>query len=740
MDEPDPFQSETLESTNKLLHDLERKLSFVLTASLTQTSNSHGSVVHDPQMAGLARYNIQLSVFSYIRDSGPAFDADQVYVDRHQKFLTKFGKDYSPESGNKESSPQTPANDAIVHETAEKSAVSGLDSLPRPNLSYSESAQKHLPILPTSKMESLQEPLTKKGNVALDVPAAASTADAESLRASFDLELEYSESCGGSEACDGTDAYDDYYDGEFDSGEDNYGDDDFGNEFSLNESYDIDDSDITEEQLLPPLPPRLPPREMDPDKLYGLYEFSGPDPLHCTLARDEPVFLMNDLDNYWWLIRKMSKAERLRLWHTRGSKEDLTSDEEDGKIGFVPAECLETYGERLARLNCHKNEELEKSSRENLPFDYYKNGSGDFLTSSQVNVHDGTSFDDKLHENSLDHAPGPSEYAGSTTSNNFDSTSNKFDSTSSKFDSMSEFKQADVKSLAEGLPLGRKGSILKKSRGYRQSNKLVTFENLGDLNLDDDDSDDDDIDFSDHYFHVGHDDIKQKLDVQHEDPEKLSEVLSDVYPVNAMLQINKSPRKLASPVDNTFNQGRGVLNDSLFAPPHAIGAGDADSIGTYSPDTPPTDKFKSPREEFSSTNIRRTQILDRLSRVTSDIQDQIGSSSDDGDLDFGGALAHLSDHDNTSVFADYSGNGTANAIGNSYYNESGLECDDEQKDGNDVDTPLTSMNSLSNLATLPAPLAQDRRKPKPVHDMFMPILGKLDELTEKLAELEQHLR
>lgn len=725
MDDLDTFQSDTLESTNKLLHDLERKLSFVLTASLTQTSNSHGSVVHDPQMAGLARYNIQLSVFLYIRDSGPDFDADQVYVDRHQKFLTKFGKDYSPESGNKESSPQTRADDAISHETDEKSAVSGLDSLPKPDLSYSESARNHLPILPTSKMKSLQEPLTKKGNVALDVPAAASTADAESLRASFDVELEYSESCGGSEAYDGPDAYDDYYDGEFDSGEENYGDDDFENEFSLNESYDMDDSDTTEEQLLPPLPPRLPPREMDPDKLYGLYDFSGPDPLHCTLARDEPVFLINDLDNYWWLIRKMSKDERLRLWHTRGSQEDFISDDEDGKIGFVPAECLETYGERLARLNCHKNEELEKSSRENLPFDDYKNSSGDFLTSSQVNVHDGTSFDDKPRENSLDHAPGPSEDAGSTTSRQFDSTS--------------EFRPADVKSLAEGLPLGRKGSILKKSRGYGQSNKLVTFENLGDLNLDDSDDSDDDIDFSDHYFHVGHDDIKQKLEVQHEDPEKHSEVLSDIYPVNVMLQVNKSPRKLASPVDGTFNQGRDVLNDSLFARPHAIGAGDADSIGTYSPDTPPTDKFKSPREQFSSTNLRRTQILDRLSRVTSDIQDQVGSS-DDGDLDFGGALAHLSDHDNTSVFADYSGNDTTNAISNSYCNESGLECDEEQKDDENIDTPLTSMNSLSNLAAWPAPLNQDRRKPKPVHDMFMPILGKLDELTEKLAELEQHLR
>ena len=40
---------------------------------------------------------------------------------------------------------------------------------------------------------------------------------------------------------------------------------------------------------------------------------------------------------------------------------DIESDEEDGKIGFVPAECLETHGERLARLNCFKMKNWKKS-------------------------------------------------------------------------------------------------------------------------------------------------------------------------------------------------------------------------------------------------------------------------------------------------------------------------------------------------------------------------------------------
>lgn len=156
------------------------------------------------------------------------------------------------------------------------------------------------------------------------------------------------------------------------------------------DDYYDDEADMietTDDMLIPPSPPRSPPKEIDPDMLYGLYDFNGPDPSHCTLARNEPVILVNDQDNYWWLIRKLTKVEKIahRLKHKRISgyniddldnpgrpadrtseyteldDEHIMSDEEDGKTGFVPAECLETFGERLARLNCYKNEELERS-------------------------------------------------------------------------------------------------------------------------------------------------------------------------------------------------------------------------------------------------------------------------------------------------------------------------------------------------------------------------------------------
>lgn len=706
--------SDTLESTNRLLLDLERKLSFVLTTSLNQTTQSHGSVVQNHAMSGLARHNIQLSVLQYIRDNGSEFDADLVYADRQQKFMTKFAREYSPSNGSTQaSSTYTPVGTGSWPTKEVSLTLDEHEDL----TSGADSSILTVSSLPTDKLAKAQEPLSKNGTVALAVPTANSAADAVSLGASLHDESEYA-----------SDTYDDYYDGEFDS-EDDYNEDDFENNFNdfNTEPYNYEDEEEEEDMLLPPLPPRLPPREMDPDKLYGLYDFSGPDPLHCTLSRDEPVYLINDLDNYWWLIRKLSKAERMQLWNSRGSREDVTSDDEDGKVGFVPAECLETYGERLARLNCFKNEELEKSSRETLPLEYFKDGSGEFLATSQVDFEQPNTSKEMLATlDSIYNTEGSTQISAELGGQSHDHFNGSTDEIIQKINSV------EVKSSSEALSLGRKGSILKKKRGYKQSNKLVTFENLGDISLDDDESDD--VDFSDHYLHIGHEDIEQKH-VGNEDFEKHSEVLSDVYPSGMPLQINKSTRKLASPVDNIGDEA------SIFVRPKALSVAETDSIGSFSPDTPPAGKFaSSPRDEFVPSSVRRSRILERLSRVTSDIQEQLGGAGE-RELEFGGSLNHEF-HDNeanSSVFADYMG-------GNHQINEEDdydigyeLVYEEEQKPDGENDTPLTSMNSLNNLASSPKTPIQDKRKSKPIHDMFMPILGKLDELTEKLAELEQHL-
>lgn len=740
MDAPD-----TLELTNKLLHDLERKLSFVSTTSLTPLTQLHGSVVQNPNMAGLARRNIQLSVLSYIRDNGSDFDTESVYVDRQQKFMTTFNREYSPSvsSGSME---RNLKEDPNLH--AKKS----------PEISRTIT----LEVAPSSPAAELQSASIEDQLSELNL--SQNSQDYDYQNDTYDPRQEQYAS----------DTYDDYYDSEFDSGEDDYGDD-FENEFSDFQQNESDEEQ--DEMLLPPLPPRLPPREMDPDKLYGLYDFSGPDPLHCTLARDEPVYLINDLDNYWWLIRKMLKQERMQLWTMRGSRDNFALDPEDGKIGFVPAECLETYAERLARLNCHKNEELEKLSRETLPLDYYKDSYAD-LDESQLSLDRSGSLELKMEnervaEMSANEIKSRSSERGSTSdirgSDLHVNTASLTDTKLVAGDS-SNSNIPEVTLARDGSVLGRKLSILKKSRGYKQSNKLVTFENLGDINLDDDD-DSEDIDFSHHYFHV--DELKPP---GHDDTEKHSEVLSDVYPAEMPLKVTKSTRKLASP-ENL---------EELFARPRPLvpQAGETDLIGSFSPDTPPVGRFSSPREDFSG-GMRRSQILDRLTRVTSDIQEQLGGESEQGELNFGGSLSGNETDEMDESDEDFRGEGKGDFSKNDDFatddlttrrNQSLSDREHSHKNGyssrnsqelsklpesdsdeefhnpydynsgsaedhkseSESDTPLTSMNSL-NLPVSPKISNLEKRKLKPVHDMFMPILGKLDELTEKLAELEQHL-
>ncbi|TID28482.1 hypothetical protein CANINC_002477 [Pichia inconspicua] len=121
-------------------------------------------------------------------------------------------------------------------------------------------------------------------------------------------------------------------------------------ENSSNDSINMVVEDLTDDKLLDfidgmlPSPPSSPPRELDPSKLYALYDFTGPDPSHLPLSKNDSVHLLNDSDSYWWLVRK----------------------DDNNRIGFAPAELLETYTERLARLNCWKNEVLERGGIKGL--------------------------------------------------------------------------------------------------------------------------------------------------------------------------------------------------------------------------------------------------------------------------------------------------------------------------------------------------------------------------------------
>mgnify|MGYP003365281144 CR=1 FL=1 len=105
------------------------------------------------------------------------------------------------------------------------------------------------------------------------------------------------------------------------------------------EDDEDDDDDDDDDEEYDEFTPLQPPQELDPDKLYALYAFNGPDTSHCQLEQDEACVLLNDQDAYWWLVKRCR----------------------DNKIGFAPAEILETFPERLARLNCWKNEDLSAS-------------------------------------------------------------------------------------------------------------------------------------------------------------------------------------------------------------------------------------------------------------------------------------------------------------------------------------------------------------------------------------------
>ncbi|CCE61505.1 hypothetical protein TPHA_0A04310 [Tetrapisispora phaffii CBS 4417] len=126
--------------------------------------------------------------------------------------------------------------------------------------------------------------------------------------------------------------------------------------------------EITEDDSYEQLPP---PKELDPEKLYALYTFDGPDPSHCKLEQDEACVLLNDQDSYWWLVRKCK----------------------DNKIGFAPAEILETFPERLARLNCWKNENMTVEGDTNVSVN-------DSIDLSNGQLSDSDKNDSKLYKTS----------------------------------------------------------------------------------------------------------------------------------------------------------------------------------------------------------------------------------------------------------------------------------------------------------------------------------------------------
>lgn len=737
MDSDQPH-NDTLLATNRLLSDLERKLSIVsnTSSSSNQTQQSHSSsIIVDRNFSGIGKQNIQSSVLEYIKANEDEFNPNELFEERQHKFLTKLGRTYN--------------DDKFVSTSDQNNYVTNFDS---------ESDDVH-----ANNING------RNGQNDVNIHNLEEKEEQSQNGSHFNVTPEMN--------------YDDEDDTCVDEGN--------GNEKMF---FDDDDDDL----LLSPEPPRSPPREIDPDKVYGLYDFSGPDPLHCTLSRDEPVYLLNDEDNYWCLIKKLSKEERMAVISLRlnGSEvpRDPFEDEEYEKIGFVPAECLETYGERLARLNCFKNEELEKLSREDPDND----------DSIQI----------------LDNEPYGLDNNSAQSNMSQDST-----------------HTTDLE------------------RRNTKTNKSVTFEDLEILDFYDQEEDDankENNEFGQHLLTVSHDEL-QSLALPQNDEDKISEVLSDVYPNEMPLIINKNSDKRAltakqerdiKPVndekaenepqsaditphspevieildvdddaeishtihineetsnttssnnhnsnDNNKNESSSIsetedngttngkngdekdeMDEIIFNNPYTEFTKppifnkkqqDNSSIGSFSPDTPPQrKKFSSPNlgldeqdasdDEANLSSIRRSNVLDRLNKITSDIQEQLNlndfdyesfnndtdflqnlkSSTDSSDLK---ALNQAPEKDDDYDFDDY------DDYDDDYYYRNESE-PDEQRDSDGVGTitPLTSSNSLTNGMIIPVKNdITDRRKSKPVHDMFIPVLGKFDLLAEKLAKLDE---
>lgn len=77
----------------------------------------------------------------------------------------------------------------------------------------------------------------------------------------------------------------------------------------------------------------IPDPSIDFDLVYSLHAFVATVEGQANVAKGDSLFLMDDSNSYWWLVRVLKSQE----------------------VGYIPAENIETPHERLARLNKHRN-------------------------------------------------------------------------------------------------------------------------------------------------------------------------------------------------------------------------------------------------------------------------------------------------------------------------------------------------------------------------------------------------
>ncbi|KAG8817050.1 hypothetical protein FRC17_000078 [Serendipita sp. 399] len=89
----------------------------------------------------------------------------------------------------------------------------------------------------------------------------------------------------------------------------------------------------------------IPNESIDFDLVYSLHTFVATVEGQANVVKGDSLFLMDDSNSYWWLVRVLKTQE----------------------VGYIPAENIETPFERLARLNKHRNVDLAAPLPEENP-------------------------------------------------------------------------------------------------------------------------------------------------------------------------------------------------------------------------------------------------------------------------------------------------------------------------------------------------------------------------------------
>ncbi|QRW00173.1 Tyrosine kinase domain protein [Ceratobasidium sp. AG-Ba] len=80
--------------------------------------------------------------------------------------------------------------------------------------------------------------------------------------------------------------------------------------------------------------------DIDFDLVYALEKFNATAQGQADVAKNDRLFLMDDINNYWWLVRVLKTQE----------------------VGYIPADIVETPHERLARKNKYCNTKVRVPS------------------------------------------------------------------------------------------------------------------------------------------------------------------------------------------------------------------------------------------------------------------------------------------------------------------------------------------------------------------------------------------